>query len=286
MEQQRRPASLRLASPRPWASLRTLTLMMTMVQGGQTPAPRTAKTVNNINKWNQVQEELTQGTTAPPASVPAPPILAPTPVHESAPLPQEKDFEFSDMKAISCLLCARKFKAQDQLERHNKESDLHKARKNFKDGNLRDIARQKAEAARDTNTDKVSEQPKYRDRASERRIMHNQPDTPMPDMPTTAFTKKAQVEAPPASPSPPPLPVNPGQDQNNVGNKLLKMMGWTEGTGLGTTGEGRIEPIQTAIYAQGVGLGASKGKEVGKYADGYKGYLNMAQDAARDRYHE
>ena len=36
---------------------------------------------------------------------------------------------------------------------------------------------------------------------------------------------------------------------------------------------------QTAIYAQGVGLGASKGKEVGKYADGYKGYLNMAQDA-------
>jgi RNA-binding protein 5/10 len=36
---------------------------------------------------------------------------------------------------------------------------------------------------------------------------------------------------------------------------------------------------QTAIYAQGVGLGASKGKEIGKYAEGYSGYVNMAQDA-------
>lgn len=36
---------------------------------------------------------------------------------------------------------------------------------------------------------------------------------------------------------------------------------------------------QTAIYAQGVGLGASKGKELGKYAEGYSGYVHMAQDA-------
>ena len=36
---------------------------------------------------------------------------------------------------------------------------------------------------------------------------------------------------------------------------------------------------QTAIYAQGVGLGASKGKELGKYAEGYSGYVNMVQDA-------
>jgi hypothetical protein len=36
---------------------------------------------------------------------------------------------------------------------------------------------------------------------------------------------------------------------------------------------------QTAIYASGVGLGASKGKEVGKYQDGYTGYVNMAKDS-------
>ena len=36
---------------------------------------------------------------------------------------------------------------------------------------------------------------------------------------------------------------------------------------------------QTAIYASGVGLGASKGKEVGKYQEGYAGYVNMAKDS-------
>lgn len=169
--------------------------------------------------------------------------------------------------------------------------------KNFKDTNLRDIARQKAAAARQVG-DKAPEQPKYRDRASERRIMHNQPDVPLPDNTTSTIGKKRRhAEGPPPPPSPPPV-VNPGQDDANVGNKLLKMMGWKEGSGLGTGGEGRVDPMyarfiylfhlslaetryssQTNIYAQGVGLGASKGKELGKYTDGYTGYVHMAQDA-------
>lgn len=41
---------------------------------------------------------------------------------------------------------------------------------------------------------------------------------------------------------------------------------------------------QTAIYAQGVGLGASKGKEIGKYESGYSGYVHMAQDAVSAHY--
>ena len=40
----------------------------------------------------------------------------------------EADFEFSDTKAMTCLLCSRQFKTIDQLKRHNKESDLHKVR--------------------------------------------------------------------------------------------------------------------------------------------------------------
>lgn len=36
---------------------------------------------------------------------------------------------------------------------------------------------------------------------------------------------------------------------------------------------------QTQIYASGVGLGASKGVEVGKYEPGYTGYVHKAQDA-------
>ena len=51
------------------------------------------------------------------------------------------------------------------------------------------------------------------------------------------------AEGPPPPPSPPLPPPNPGQDETNVGNKLLKMMGWKEGTGLGADGEGRVDPM-------------------------------------------
>lgn len=133
--------------------------------------------------------------------------------------------------------------------------------------------------------------------------MHNQPDIPLPgEVASKAAGKKKHAEGPPKPPTPPPAPVEPAKDENNVGNKLLKMMGWKEGTGLGTDGEGRVDPMcaltvflvvvivrlivlsQTAIYAQGVGLGASKGKEIGKYESGYSGYVHMAQDAVSARY--
>jgi RNA-binding protein 5/10 len=71
--------------------------------------------------------------------------------------------------------------------------------------------------------------------------MHNQPEVPLPTPveKEKASKKKQHAEGPPPAPTPPP----PGEDQNNVGNKLLKMMGWTEGSGLGSTGEGRVEPM-------------------------------------------
>lgn len=110
--------------------------------------------------------------------------------------------------------------------------------KNFKDANLREVARQKVTAR------KVEEQPKYRDRASERRVLFNQPDVPLPEK-DPINTKQKKSEGPPSPPSPP--PIDPGKDTNNVGNKLLKMMGWTEGSGLGTSGEGRVEPMFVAL---------------------------------------
>jgi hypothetical protein len=35
----------------------------------------------------------------------------------------------------------------------------------------------------------------------------------------------------------------------------------------------------TAIYAQGVGLGATKAREIGKFSEGYSGYVQQAQEA-------
>ncbi|CCM06718.1 uncharacterized protein FIBRA_09009 [Fibroporia radiculosa] len=240
------------------------------------PLIASKKVVSNINKWNQVQEVLSHDVERPaPAETPtALPVESAVKAKSATPAPADDDVDFSDSKAMTCLLCARQFKSQEQLKRHTNDE-----KRNLKDVNLREIAREKAAAAR-----KKADQPRYRDRASERRVMHNQPDAPLPTELSKSTGKRKQAEGPPRPPTPPPPPVNPGQDENNVGNKLLKMMGWKEGTGLGTDGEGRVDPVQTAIYAQGVGLGASKGKEVGKYAEGYSGYVHMAQDAARERY--
>lgn len=78
--------------------------------------------------------------------------------------------------------------------------------------------------------------------------MHNQPDAPVPTVDNNMLGKKNQAEGPPPPSPPPPPPVNPGQDQNNMGNKLLKMMGWKEGTGLGSTGDGRVDPMCVDMY--------------------------------------
>ncbi|KAF9036778.1 hypothetical protein BJ165DRAFT_1505888 [Panaeolus papilionaceus] len=246
------------------------------------PLISSKKTVNNIHKWNQVQEELAHDVAepvAPPVQpVPAKSLAAPVASTSRAPsetAPEADELEFSDSTALMCILCSRQFKTLDVLKRHNKESELHK--KNYQDASLREVARQKM-AAR-----KATEQPKYRDRASERRTLFNQPDTPMPEKDASS-SSSARKKQPTPPPPPPPPPVNPGKDESNVGNKLLKMMGWKEGSGLGTEGEGRVDPIETAVYAQGVGLGASKGKDIGKYTEGLTSYVGMAQNAARERY--
>lgn len=97
------------------------------------------------------------------------------------------------------------------------------------------------DAVRQAEASKATEIPKYRDRASERRVMHNQPDVPTVE--NNKPGKKSHAEGPPPLPPVPPPPINPGQDENNMGNKLLKMMGWKEGTGLGSVGEGRVDPM-------------------------------------------
>ncbi|KAF8168722.1 hypothetical protein BJ912DRAFT_1001311 [Pholiota molesta] len=245
------------------------------------PLIASKKTVNNINKWNQVQEELSHDVAAPTVALSAKEAQAPaasTSKVAAKPSPDpESEFEFSDVATLMCLLCARQFKTLDVLKRHNKESDLHK--KNYKDSNLRDVARQKV-AARQAAT---SDQPKYRDRASERRTLFNQPDVPLPEK-DISISKKRQVETIAVPSPPPPPPTELGKDESNVGNKLLKIMGWKAGTGLGSEGDGRVNPIETAVYAPGVGLGASKGKDLGKYTEGFTSYVHMAQDSARERY--
>ncbi|KAF9237667.1 hypothetical protein BU15DRAFT_88660 [Melanogaster broomeanus] len=193
------------------------------------PLIASKKTANNIQKWIRVPAELKEGSIA---QVPVPAVsLSAPPSHPPIVSNELSRSSFSDTIAITCLLCARQFKAIEQLKRHNKESDLHKARLSipfrYESEALRDLARQKVEAARKGSVATVPEaERKYHGRAEERRIMHNQPDPP------------------------PPTSLAPGKDGNNVGNKPLKMMGWKEGSGLGTECDDSALQILTRDYSQ------------------------------------
>lgn len=96
----------------------------------------------------------------------------------------------------------------------------------------------------------------YRDRAKERRKVFNQP---------------AKVKWPQQYPHHQPAPKNAPQqvaqepakpEEPAVGNKLLAKMGWSDGEGLGKSGEGRFAPIQVQQFAERAGLGMSKGRDV------------------------
>lgn len=69
------------------------------------------------------------------------------------------------------------------------------------------------------------------------------------DLPQTATTSQPTTSA-----------VKP-LDSGNVGFKLLKSMGWSEGQGLGKTKQGHVEPVATEVKNNRQGLGSSKEKE-------------------------
>ena len=53
----------------------------------------------------------------------------------------------------------------------------------------------------------------------------------------------------------------PPLDGDNIGNRLLRNLGWTPGTGLGPTGEGLREPVVATARPRRLGLGGSQTSE-------------------------
>ncbi|XAR54591.1 hypothetical protein NMG60_11029801 [Bertholletia excelsa] len=56
-------------------------------------------------------------------------------------------------------------------------------------------------------------------------------------------------------------------DSSNVGFQLLKKHGWKEGTGLGISEQGRLEPVQAYLKKNKRGLGAEKVKRKPKESE-------------------
>jgi len=86
---------------------------------------------------------------------------------------------------------------------------------------------------------KEEETPKYRDRAKERRELH--PNS-YENNDYQAPTEKQEV--------------NSALSNDNIGNKMVRLMGWKDGKGLGKHEDGIQMPLNVTIYEGKAGLGS------------------------------
>lgn len=128
-----------------------------------------------------------------------------------------------DYAKLICNLCKRQLVSAESLTKHAKLSTLHKqnleARKSKKNADKEKIV--------------------YRDRAKERRMKYGDPDEPQPSKLKEKYLKSREVEM-----TVPSTKVDEPIGAENVGNRLLQKMGWTEGQGLGKQNQGRTTIIQ------------------------------------------
>ncbi|KAI6227287.1 G-patch domain protein [Aphelenchoides fujianensis] len=158
--------------------------------------------------------------------------------------------DFLDWNQLACLLCQRRFKSADVLEKHCQKSDLHKTNVENKKAEL-GLA-QPADRPQSSSFDFSRMQ--YRDRAKERRELYGL-DPGIHDVPGGSQAEP-DLESEAKRKARAPL------DETNIGNKLLKSMGWSEGRGLGRNEQGIVNPIAAEQRVQGVGLGAAGSKGV------------------------
>lgn len=170
----------------------------------------------------------------------------------------EKDYV--DFEKLTCLLCKRAFQSLEILNKHLKMSTLHK--ENLQKFNLtRGSLDMSADAQAALN---------YRDRAKERRLKYGEVDAPPINKSKERFQREMEKQASAVQVSSNLLAATP-IGENNVGNRLLQKMGWTEGQGLGRSNQGRTNIIEAESRSANAGLGS----KTTSFAPGddYKSYI-------------
>ncbi|KAL8844008.1 MAG: hypothetical protein Q9176_001703 [Flavoplaca citrina] len=186
---------------------------------------------------------------------------------------------FANPEKKCCYLCSRQFKAEAEVNKHERLSQLH--RDNLTNDQLVAQARAKmAKAGLSTTVTTQGDGSEYRDRAKERRAAFG--GSKKISLPLKKQASQPEHTESNVSDQPPPP---------SKGASLLGKMGWSAGEGLGAQGTGRTEAIATEMYVQGVGLGAQGGK-IGDAVDeagrntvgGYAGFAERTRDKAKERF--
>lgn len=168
---------------------------------------------------------------------------------------QQEERQHTDWSKLACLLCKRQFPSKEGLLRHQQLSDLHK--QNLENWyHVRGL---------DPN-DPQQRNSKYRDRAKERRAKYGEPEPPQPNKLKEKYLKTRVEESSVSYEE----PTRAGIGSDNVGNKLLQKMGWSEGMGLGKSNQGRTSIIEAERRVPTAGLGAKAAAYNALPGDTYK----------------
>ncbi|XP_034668333.1 RNA-binding protein 5-B-like isoform X1 [Drosophila subobscura] len=158
------------------------------------------------------------------------------------------EMDFVDFQKLTCLLCKRAFQSLEILQKHLKMSNLHKE-------NLAKLNQSSGAVAAEADPDPDSDAGlSYRDRAKERRLKYGESDPPPPNRSRERFEqeiKTLQTRQKNNASAAAALPIS----SNNVGNRLMQKMGWTEGQGLGRKNQGRTQIIEAEGRTKSIGLG-------------------------------
>jgi RNA-binding protein 5/10 len=175
----------------------------------------------------------------------------------SLPPGADPDPTHTDWSQLACLVCKRKFQSKEVLIKHQQFSDLHK--KNLV--SLKEAAQPTPKAAPQSfpAPEDTASEPVYRDRAKERREKYGTPAV------IPGWKKRLEREIDKAQFSTYEQPTVEGLKEDNIGNKMLQAMGWSEGQGLGKANQGIVEPVKAEMRQVGAGLGA-RGSSHGLYS--------------------
>ena len=235
----------------------------------------------HLEFWTQRGQEL--------RGAPPPPDTAKDNTSSSIPPPSAPPTQsYTDPTKHCCYLCSRQFKTAAEANKHERLSELHqtnlkneetvlKARKKLESVGLPLVDEQEARRGSDTAEGQKQE---YRDRAKERRkAFKAAPGSGSAKQGGNAATSAQQETEEAAQPA-----------QSKAAAMLAKM-GHVAGSGLGSSMTGSTAPIETNLYAAGVGLGAQGGKigdaveEAGKATRGdYGEFVKDVRARARERF--